>query len=834
MRQLYLLLCQLFIFIFLSHSVVSGNPTDSLYREISASANSDAISEVLVGYILKNETLGYDEISPILNQIIDKIFVGGRTNSFKEGMLLAANKLRNDKHFEPAILIYQKLVFIASRLNDLNFEVQCYWSLANFAWENGRYYLSLENSFRTLIIYEEMVDIDYTKKVALYNLIGLNYRALNYYNEALTFFKRALSAIDLTEDKLMQGVIYTNIGRLYFLKGEYEISREYFYKGIDLESKLEDKLPLGRSYTALAELYFYLNEPDSVSYYIQKAIDLQEEIDDKVGLSRTYSVLGFIRKKELNFNAALEIYRKSIALAESQQTLEELRIAVKGISRVYAVSSDFRNAYNYYLRYSEIQAQQFDISRLGNIKQLEDKIKLDEKEKAINKLMIQRQRSIISIISSFALIAIILTIFLYILSRIKTKSIAALCKQSHTINQQKNELLIMNEELVAAKNKAEAADRLKSVFLSNMSHEIRTPMNSIIGFSNLLSDLNITESDRKMFVEIIQNNSNTLLQLIDDIIDISKIEAEQLTISFREVDIAQLMQEIYLQFGNSLEEKNNEDLILTYEKPPSIKHCRVLADPTRLQQVLVNLLNNAVKFTPSGVIEFGFSIIKEDGESFLKFYVRDTGIGISPEKQNIIFERFRQGDDGTTRSFAGTGLGLSIAHGIVQLMGGRIWLESVINEGSVFYFTIPYNPVLTSIHTYESKREQRMERPLFHGRKILIAEDEPNNYILMEKLLKNSGTNVLWAQTGVETVDIVKANPDIDLVLMDIRLPGMNGLEASRKIRKFNTKLIIIAQTACAMDEDMQLCLMAGCNDYISKPFEISKFYALISKYLGK
>ena len=813
--------------------ILYSNTADSLYKEILFSSNAEAISEVFVKFYGDSDSLELTEISNTLDQVIIKVFTEGEIKTLEEGIFIVIDKFRSRNLLDLAILFTQKGAFISRQVDDLSREADYYRRLAGTAWDNGRYYLSLESGYRALLYYETNQKEDFTLLASLYNIIALNYRSLSQYDESLRYFLKAISKFEDAGLDNMVGIVYSNIGRLYYLKNDFQIAIDYYYKGVKIEMQSENKRAAGRSYTSIAELYYYLNEPDSSKYYILKAIDMQEANLDNVGLSRSFSVLGFINKKEQNYTVALDYYKKSISLAENQAALDELRIALKGISRVYAVIGNYEKAFDYYLKYSDIQLKQFDISHLSDINQLEERLKFDEKEREIQKLLLQRQKNLTWFSIALAIMALVLTILFFTLYRLKNKSFAELSRQSETINNQKDELLDLNKELVAAKNKAEEADKLKSVFLSNMSHEIRTPMNAIIGFSSLLSDSGISENDRKMFIDIVQNNSKTLLQLIDDIIDFSKIEAGQLNITNREVGIDQLLEEIYLQFYSKMNERNEKELVLSYKRPPNIKDCRILADQPRLNQVLCNLISNAIKFTPSGVVEFGYTIEKEPDEAFLRFYVRDTGIGISPEKQKVIFERFRQGDEGTARPFEGTGLGLSIARGIVEMMGGKIWVESIINQGSTFYFTIPYRPALKSIVLNDNTEQQKVQGPVFDGRKILIVEDEAYNYIFLEKLLKNSGTKVYWAKDGYESVEIVKAHPDIELVFMDIKLPGISGLEATRKIRKFNTDIIIIAQTAYAMDEDRQKCLVAGCNDYISKPIEIAKFYNLLSKYLG-
>lgn len=832
MRKFLAVRLLIFACLFLFSVVTSANTVDSLFKKIFFSPGKEAIANSLVRSLDEYELDDMTELSALLDDLIKRVVSEGEITVFTEALLIAANQLRIENNYDHSILLYQKCALIFRQLSNPLLEADCYGFIARTAWSNGRYYLSLENGFRALLFYERESETDYQKVGYLLNTMALNYRALSQYEEAFKYFQRALDYSKRAGNEAMTGTIYANTARLFFLKGEYETAIEYYETALVLEMKSESMQPVGRSYTSIAEIYYYLNQMDSTWHFIGKAMEVQESINDMVGMSRTLSLMGFIQKKEHNYRLALQSYRKSILLAQNADALEELRMALKGISRVYAVIGDYSNAYDYYLQYSDIQERQFDVSHLSDINQLEERLKFDEKEREIQRLMLQRQKNLAIFFITVAVFALFLTVLFFTLYRLKNKSLFELRRQSETINQQKDELVVLNEKLTEAKNKAEEADKLKSVFLSNMSHEIRTPMNAIIGFSSLLSDGGISESDRRMFVDIVQSNSKTLLQLIDDIIDFSKIEAGQLSMTNREVSLDQLLEEIYLQFYNKMQERNDKDIILSFTKPPNIRECHILGDPARLNQVLTNLISNGIKFTPSGVVEFGYIIENEEDNPMLRFHVRDTGIGISPEKQKLIFERFRQGEEGTTRPFEGTGLGLSIAKGIVDMMGGKMWVESIVNQGSTFYFTIPYIPVLKTAVIDDSSLDKKKPPVRFNGRKILIAEDEAYNYIFLEKLLISAGTKVYWAKDGIESVELIRNQPDIDLILMDIKLPGISGLDATRQIRKFNKDVVIIAQTAYAMDEDRQKCLRAGCNDYISKPIEIQKFYDILGKYM--
>jgi signal transduction histidine kinase len=330
----------------------------------------------------------------------------------------------------------------------------------------------------------------------------------------------------------------------------------------------------------------------------------------------------------------------------------------------------------------------------------------------------------------------------------------------------------INTELVISKNKAEEADKLKSAFLANMSHEIRTPLNAILGFASLLKTPHLSTEKTESFVDIIDSSGQQLLAIINDILDISKIEAGQISISITNVDITDVLNELYHQFEKQAEQKN---IRLVLQNDFKIKKLEVATDEIRLRQILNNLLSNAIKFTHEGSVEFGIKII----ENFLEFYVKDTGIGIPDEDHVVIFEPFRQVENNNSRTYGGNGLGLSISKALVEKLGGYLSLTSQIDKGSVFTFTIPYVNVKEAV----SESDPHDSENHWDNQIILIAEDECYNFLFLEELLLPTGVKILHARDGKEAVELVRRNPKISLVLMDIKMPVMDGYTATRIIK---------------------------------------------------
>ncbi len=398
----------------------------------------------------------------------------------------------------------------------------------------------------------------------------------------------------------------------------------------------------------------------------------------------------------------------------------------------------------------------------------------------------------------------------------------------YQLEKKSKELGSLNEELVEVNIKLEQSDKLKSAFLANISHEIRTPMNGIVGFSNLMCDRNITHIERKDYFSVVQSSCTQLLSIIDDLVDISKIEAGMVELYETITNLNKLVSDFYDFYSPSAKDKHIE---MHYKCDLDNDKAFVMIDNTKLNQILTNLIDNALKFTEEGQIGFGYEIKGQ----FIEFWVKDTGFGISEDDLEIVFERFRQADSlSDHKLYRGTGLGLSICKAFVEEMGGEIWVESEVEQGSIFYFAIPHKPVTDDSQNFrDDLSETDNQKDNWTGKKILVVEDEPTNYLFLEVLLKKTGASVLHAVTGKEAVDISMANPDIDVVLMDIQLPEMDGYEATRIIKSVRPDLPIITQTGYALSGDDRKAFDAGADEYISKPIITKKLLRMMRKYLS-
>lgn len=377
----------------------------------------------------------------------------------------------------------------------------------------------------------------------------------------------------------------------------------------------------------------------------------------------------------------------------------------------------------------------------------------------------------------------------------------------------KAEQVLLNEKL-----RVEESDRLKTIFLQNISHEIRTPLNAIMGFSSFLKDKELPFEKISRFAGIIIDSSNQLLSIISDIITISTIEAGQQKVIASEINLNEIMTLIYNQFQQDAVSRGIE----LHYKAPGENLEKIITDESKLVSVLTNLVGNALKFTIKGSVLFGYDI----KDQVVEFFIKDTGIGIPENMFGEIFTRFHQLDMSENRQFGGSGLGLSISKSYVELLGGRIWLTSEMGKGSVFCFTIPHRLADLKKPTDEFTKDVRDVKPL----NILIAEDEYSNSYLLEVMLSDQNCNIIRAQNGQEAVDICKISKDIDVILMDIKMPKMNGLEAIRQIRAFYPSLPIIALSAYSSPEEQKKSLIAGCDLFLTKPIDKVKLMDVLAQ----
>ncbi len=384
------------------------------------------------------------------------------------------------------------------------------------------------------------------------------------------------------------------------------------------------------------------------------------------------------------------------------------------------------------------------------------------------------------------------------------------------------------EELNKANIDAEASNRLKSSFLANISHEIRTPLNSVVGFANLLLSNNLTQDVKEEYIEHINYNSEKLIQIIGDIIDLSRLESSQIEITYEETSLNSIVTEI-IEEARQVIKRNEKPIILNERNLFGDNSDLIFTDRVWLKRVLNHLMDNAVKFTLDGSVEFSY--LRENDNIIFK--IKDTGIGINKENLARIFEEFRQEIDGHHRPFEGLGIGLTLAKEVIERMGGKIYVQSEKGIGSEFSFSLPYRPAgSTRVKTKLNLEDQLLKPVNWISKKCLLVDDNKDVLIYLNRILVDTGMTIFSARSGYEAIEVIKAIPDIDVVLLDMQMPEMNGIEATKEIRKIRKNIPIIAQTAFIFEDDKDIILEAGCDACLIKPIRKDHLLTVMASFV--
>ena len=814
-----------------------NNSTGQTSREGSAIYTQDALELFTIADNLYKSNP--DSSLLIIKQAVNAAQLSADTLTLAKSCNLWGMLLESKSKYADALIHYTEALDYSRYIKSKN-EIASYSNnVAGIFVIWGEYNTALQHYLEGLTNFLELEDKN--GEGTIYNNIGIVYDYLKNYDKALEYYNKSLEINRDLENK--EGIANTlnNIGLIYFYNKNYTKARDHFIKSLSYEFERNNKPGIAISFLNIGELYYEMGDNTTALQYYSKALIIEKELNNREGMARVNNQIGNVYKSTGDYKKALDLLNTSLNTAVEIGVVELILSNYKSLQEIYYLKKDYKKAYDFQTKHQYIQDSLFSIEKQEIFNELQSRYDYEKHQQDIEllreksqhasfqlkqqQLRNQQQRGIMYALVAFGLI---IAIFLINSSRNNRQ-----IHNNNLILQAKNdEIENARKELLIAKEKAEDADRLKSSFLANMSHEIRTPMNAILGFSELLTEPLLTESEKTEYLGYIKSSGNTLLNLISDIIDLAKIEAGQISIRIHPTDINVITTELNDYYNEIRLRYDKPDLTFAVSNTLPENKAVILTDPERFRQIMNNLLSNALKFTENGVIQFGYELRHD----YLYFYVKDSGIGIKEKHLTLIFDHFRQIDESHTRKFGGTGLGLTISRNLTEMLGGKIWAESVPEEGSTFWFTLPYNPVQNAEAGLSGDSFTINPNCLqLKNKIILVAEDEESNFFLLKTQLRNTGVTLLRAKNGLEAIQKFKENEhQIDLVLMDIQMPEMNGYESMKKIKQIAKNTIIIAQTAHAMADDQKKMQEAGFDDYISKPITKQKITNLLNKHLLK
>lgn len=659
-----------------------------------------------------------------------------------------------------------------------------------------------------------------------------------YFNEvaiALDFFYKSLQR---SEDcDYAKGIIKANnnIGRIYVELGKYDIALEYLLKSLADKKEQGDRASYGNTLINIASIYIQKEEYQKAISFLHDAYQNYVSVCNSEGMSNSQYYLGVVYKKIGGYHQAIDYQNRAYKIA-SDHNLQVIMVKITHeLADIYKKTGDYPKAHSYLTTHIELRDSVFSQEKARLLMELETRyqlagkqrqIELLSKERALEESKIKQNRIWLIFLVVLILLLVALLQQVYKRFRLKNSMNQVLLQEINRRKESEKQLNVYHEqleclveertqELEEAKNRAEESDKLKSAFLANMSHEIRTPLNAIVGFSHLLTNSDIDDNSKAEFKKIIKSNGEVLIKLINDILDISIIEAGQLKIKAKPFELHVLLEELRFFFSQEIMRVKSAATLTTDYDVRCNAGLLITTDKVRLRQILSNLLWNAVKFTPKGKIVLGYRL---SGFDKIVFFVKDTGIGIDPKNHELVFYRFSKLSAGTGGAIHyGTGLGLAICQEMVTALGGQIWVDSLPGKGSTFYFTLPFDEEHRSYIKGADKFEADME--LLKGKTILIGEDVESTYNFIRYFLAGLQMNIVWAKDGIEVINELRENSSIDIILMKMSLPILDGVNTLKNIRKFRASIPVIVNTTFYSDSDKDKCFEAGCNAFIEKPF---------------
>jgi signal transduction histidine kinase/ActR/RegA family two-component response regulator/Tfp pilus assembly protein PilF len=735
---------------------------------------------------------------------------------------------------DTGILYAEQAISLSKKIKwDLGLAFSYNYLATNYAVK-GVIYKALELFHLSLLKYREIGDKQ--GEAFILNNIGNLYRMQKDFPMALYYLHKAIPINDSLNSQVELSKVYNNLGFVYNSKSDYNKSNEYYYKALKINQGKENQELAAQIQINIAENKVAQKDYCGAIEYATQALRTSEELKIDYDIAIYSCVLGtvFLRfADDSNIRSVKCDYFKSEKAANliiarnyiltAEQMLEKIGDMMDIsdnallLSEVYEKLDDHRNALKYYKIYSSNKDSVFSQGnsiKIANIEKQQELALRDDKIK-IQQLEIKQKDSQNTVQIVLFILFLAFTFFtLYLYYTNKTNKV-----------RKQNE-----RELILAKEKAEESDRLKSAFLANLSHEIRTPMNGIMGFAELLKTPDLFKEQQHKYIDLIETSGKRMLNIINDIVSISKIESGQVEVKYTKTNINQKIDEVYSLFSFDAGKKGIQ---LRLQKTLPEKEAIILTDCEKIEIILGHLIKNAIKFTDSGVVELGYELRQEQEGPFLEFFVKDTGIGIPKDRQEAIFARFIQADIADKNAYQGAGLGLSISKAYVEMLNGKIWVDSNEGKGSMFLFKIPYQKDNEGVNIPKHAENNISMEGELKKIKLLVVEDDYTSDFLITKSLQDYSREILHAKTGIEAVDLARNNMDIDLILMDLKMPEMDGYEATRQIRQFNKEVLIIAQSSYALSGDHEKGIEAGCNYYLDKPISFTDLILLIKEHFS-
>jgi signal transduction histidine kinase/CheY-like chemotaxis protein len=735
-------------------------------------------------------------------------------------------KLQLEDYYQAKKYLTDALGFLTEEMPRLTGDVHYLLAKTNYFLaeyeESNKYY-------RSAIQYFEKTNNP--QKIAnAYQNIGLLFHELDNLEKATYYYNKSLAINQGLDNDTNIAGLYQNLGIIYYHNQDFVQAMHYYEKSINLFRALSDSQNIGTTYSNIGLIRLQQKSYEEAYRNFERSYKLFEYSNYRLGKMWAMHNMGSAKLSALQFTDARVCFDSSLYDAEKLSCPEGVMSNLDALTSLMEQTGQFKEAYYYHLSYTQLKDSIDSYESRERIAELETLYNLQAQEEELNRSLETIKKHKAQKVFFFIILLLISSIsfIIYLAYRKKKNEEVEITSDKRNLE---NVLVEKNKELetqITERQIAVESDKLKSAFLANMSHELRTPMNAIIAFSNFLREPDLPEPKREEYLNHITSAGDSLLRLIDDVIDIAKLESKQLKISIGPVNVSRMLRELKKVFLK-LKAKNNytANLVLSIDK----YHDYIInTDVLRIKQILNNLIDNAFKYTNRGVVEFGVSMKDES----MLFFVRDTGIGIPPEKQDKVFDRFLQIDSELNRKYGGTGLGLAISKNLAELLGGKIWVESEPGAGSTFYMQIPANDfrmVEVTLDPATSGRLISENNYNWASKTILVAEDEDLNFKVLDSFLSKTKARILRVTDGESAVKMCSVEK-VDLVLMDIQMPLMDGYEATRKIKSLHHNLPVIAQTSFAMANEKDRCIDVGCDDYITKPLDLERLLSIIDRYM--